>query len=238
MIITRAKRAFAVLRFGLLVLRYAGLWVALQKLGHQIYGKTIFLSLVKQLDEEDSSLPFSEECVAAPASPQEVEEFFENIRGESREGRYQLLVRKWYHERGLGRCYITRTSDTNEMCNVRWLVTAKDMIKAGFVGRLPNLREDEVNLENVYTLERFRSRGIQTASALQVQKSVTEQGFSRIVGQVAEDNIPSLKSNKRRGNQVFERVLERHLLFDVNRKVLERYDPPIPIPIPQENQQV
>lgn len=232
MINTEIKRLFDILRFGLLILLYTGPRVALQKLAHQIYGKTIFLGLVTQLDKIDASSPSTELCIAAPALSHDVEEFFKNIRAESIEGRYQLLVRKWYHKRGLGKCYITRTSDTNEMCNIRWIVTAKDMIEAGFVGRLPELKEDEANMENVYTLERYRNRGIQTASALQVRQIVKEFGFNRTVGQVAEDNIASLRSNKKRGGQVFQRVLERHLLFRVKRKVIERYEPPIPITIP------
>lgn len=150
---------------------------------------------------------------------------------------YELLVRKWQHERGLGTCYIARITDTNEMCNIRWLVTSKSAREAGLEHRLPPLKEDEASMENVYTLERFRRKGIQTASARQVEALARAQGFRRVVSQVAADNIPSLRSNRSRGHKVRERVLERHLLFRVTRRTLDRFDPPVPIIIPHEERQ-
>ena len=70
--------------------------------------------------------------------------------------KYQLLVRQWYHERGFGTPYVVKTTDTDEVCLVRWVVTSQDIEKAGLGDRFPKLEADEVMIENVYTLERFR----------------------------------------------------------------------------------
>jgi len=155
---------------------------------------------------------------------------------ESKESRYQLLVRKWFYERGFHNCYIARASDTNEMCNIRWMITSQDIREAGFENRLPKLKEDEVLLENVYTLERFRGRGTQAASYRHMTEIARKQGFRRVIAYVAEDNIPVLRLSMRRGYQVFEKVSERRILFHVTRETIQQMSTPVAIPIPQERQ--
>jgi len=153
--ITRIKHAFAVLRFGLLVLRYTGLWAALQKLLHQLHGRVVFLGVVRQF--QGAVPPPSFENVVARATPDDVREVFNRLDRESAEGRYQLLVRKWYHERGFGDCYVTRTSGTNEICFVCWMVTPLHVRALSWENRFP-VEHDTVLLENVYTFERVMER--------------------------------------------------------------------------------
>ena len=234
-IFARAKRAFDFIRYGLLTLRLAGPRIALRNLRHQLYSRTVFLRLTRPLGIPCP--PSSSKYVVEHASPEDMAEFFNKVHGETKEGRHQLLVRKWFYEHGFHNCYITRTSDTNEMCTIRWMITSQDIIKIGWENRFPKLKEDEVLLDNVYTLERFRRKGAQHTSIYQLGEILQSQGFRRLISYVAEDNIPSLKAVKKQGNQVFERVLERHVLFHVTRKTIERFDPPIPIPIPQEREE-
>jgi hypothetical protein len=172
-------------------------------------------------------------CTVTLASQEEAKDFFRKIFKESRESRYDLLVRNWFYERGFRNLYIARTVDTHEPCNIRWVITSQDIQDTGYQDRYPNLRDDEFMTENVYTLEKFRRMGVQGASLRQVYEMMYKQGFRWDIGYIAEDNIPNLKSNKKLGKLVFERVEERHLLFRVKRKTLERYDPPIPIFIPE-----
>jgi len=214
-----------------LTLRYAGLRYALQKLGHQFYSHTIFLHTVGDLLSARPAARFP--CHTVRASAEDVKELFDQMHDESNASKYQLLVRKWYHERGLGTPYVQKTLDTNEVCCIRWMVTAHDIAKAGFGNRFPVLGEDEVMLENVYTLERFRNKSVQTSS--KARDILSEMGFKKIKGFVAEDNIPELRFLKGRESRVFEKVEERHFLFRVSRKTLEQYDPPIPITVPNES---
>jgi hypothetical protein len=233
-ILTRVRGAVAFLHFGLLTLQYAGPRVALRKLAHQMYSRTIFLGTVTGPEAPSRSANFP--CIVVPASPEDLKEFFDSVRYESREGKYQIIGRRWWHERGFGTPYVTKTLDTNEVCCIRWMVTSRDLKQAGFEKRFPKLREDEVMIENIYTLEKFRRKGVQASSAHQINAIRKSKGLMWTKGYVAEDNIPELRFSQQRGSRVFERVLERHLLFRVTRRVLESYDPPIPIAIPQKNQ--
>jgi hypothetical protein len=77
--------------------------------------------------------------------------------------------------------------------------------------------------------------GVQGASLRPVYELMYKKGYRWDIGYIAEDNIPNLKSNKKLGKLVFEKIEERHFLFRVKRKTLKRYDPPIPIFITGED---
>ena len=228
----KIKRALAVLRFGLLTLRYAGLRFTLKKLAHQFYGRTIFYGTVKRLD--DPPVPHTFECHVTLASSKDIDELFSNVNSESKDGKYQLLVRKWYHERGFGDCYVTKFKDTNEICAARWMVNNKHLKEMGWESRFPSLGAKDVLRENTYVLERFRRMGIQQSGSLYMDRICLEMGLMHGKGWVAEDNIPALLSSLKNNWLAFEKISERHVLFHVTRKILERYDPPIPVPIPEE----
>ena len=112
----KVKRTFIIVIFGLRILRWCGPRVFLRKMANQLYGRTIFLVTIGQLDAPRP--PSSFQCTVSLASPDDVDELFRGLHHENPEGRYQLLVRKWYHERGLGDCYVTRATATNEICTV------------------------------------------------------------------------------------------------------------------------
>lgn len=224
------RHAFDVLWYGLLVLRYAGLRTMLQKIIHQVYAKTTFLVVKRSLDILYP--PSSFRGVLSVASQTDIREFFSLINKEDREFRYQLLIRKWYHQKGVGTAYVLRDADTSELCHIRWFVTKADIEKSGFTDRYLELKEDEVVIENSYTLEKYRGKGVQHTCAKLGDEVLRQQGFRWGIGYIADDNLPSLRSAKIRDNMVFAKTLERHTLFRVNRKTLERYDPPIPITVP------
>jgi hypothetical protein len=226
----RMRHAVAAIRSGLLTLRVVGLRSFLQKLGHQLYSRNVFVGTVKRLDDPIRYPSF--ECTVAPASPQDLAELFSKIHSESRDGRYQLLVRKWYHERGFGDCYVTKVKDTGELCGARWVVTSKHIRDMGWEARFPGLSGEDVLIENVYVLEKFRRMGVQQSSFFHIAGICRESGFTNAKGWVAEDNIPELMACRKSDWLAFEKVVERHFLFRVTRNILERYVPPVPVQIP------
>ena len=173
----------------------------------------------------------------ALASPADIDEFFEKMERETKECRYELLARKWFYECGFHNCYVVRTTDTNALCHVRWMVTSPDnsIIDASFKDRLPRLKEDEALMENIFTFKEYRAKGITISIGLQMAEIARKQGIRRIMAYVAEDNIPSLRACKTQGFQVFEKVLERHVLFHARRQTIEELSPSIPIPIAQKD---
>jgi len=98
-----------------------------------------------------------------------------------------------------------------------------------------SLDEDEVMSENNYTFERFRRKGVSRATAIQIREIMLQLGYRHRREYTDETNIAQLRNEEKSGNMVRERILERHFLFRVTRKILERYDPPIPVKAPQVN---
>jgi hypothetical protein len=231
--INKMKRALTVLWFGLLTLRYAGLWVALKKLAHQLYGRSIFYGTIKILDEPPESYTFK--CYVTLASAEDIDKLFSNVNTKNGDEKYQLLVRKWYHERGFGDCYVTKVEDKSEICATRWVVTKKHLKEMGWENRFSKLQEDEILLENIYVLEQYRRMGVQTSGSHHMFKICRDRGFKYAKGWIADDNVPELYACQKHNWLAFEKVLERHILFHVTRKVLESYNPPISVPIPQQN---
>jgi hypothetical protein len=230
----KVKNAFTVVRFGLLILRWCGLRIFVSKTLHQLYGRAVFLVVAKQVDREQ--LPSDFKCTVSLASPNDMKELFSALRTESPEGRYQLLVRKWYHERGFGDCYIVRAVDTKEICGVRWLITQEHVKQLGWEDRFP-LEEDEYISENAYTFENYRRNGSAVAASNIIKDIVNQLGFKRYKYYIDETNIPSLKWSKRYGDKASERILESHFLFRISRKILEQYNPPVPVEAPPDSEE-
>ncbi|UCB42155.1 MAG: hypothetical protein JSV77_06700 [Dehalococcoidales bacterium] len=228
-LLTKLRRVVSVVHFGLLTLRYAGLRFALRKLAHQLYSRTVFL--YSEGDINISPPPPRFLSITVRATEEDVQEIFNQMNNESNAGKYDLLIRKWYHERGIGTPYVQKTTDTNEVCSIRWVMTARDIENAGLQNRYPELKEDEMMFENTYVLERFRDKGIHSSSNM--GELMAGLGFKRSKAFIAENNIPQLHYMRRRDRRVYARVMEHHFLFRVTRKTLERYNPPIIPEIPE-----
>ncbi|UCB43127.1 MAG: hypothetical protein JSV77_00305 [Dehalococcoidales bacterium] len=74
------------------------------------------------------------------------------------------------------------------------------------------------------------------ATAIQIREIMLQLGYRHRREYTDETNMAQLRGEEKSGNMVHEKILERHLLFRVTRKTLERYDPPIPVKAPDESQ--
>ncbi len=227
------SRIIAVIRYGMLTWRYAGLRIMLRELAHQLYDKEIFYGTIK--DFQDPVPPSSFPCYVRIASADDLKELARIIKGENRGARYQLLVPMYRHQQGVSDCYVTLTIDTNEICHVSWFITPAHVKSMGWTERFPDLPADTILNENVYTFERFRRKGVQRAAYRHNRDRWQAQGFKYEAGYVAEDNIPEMIASEKDGWKVFNRVLARHFLFRVTWHVLERYEPPAGIRVLKAN---
>jgi len=221
---------------GLLALKLLGPRLLLQKLRHQIYSQNPFLRLGKELEWRYHSLASHKGVTLLPASSEDVAQFFQTMAKESKESRYELLVRRRFYEKGFHDCYIGRATDSGEICSIVWMVTSRDVEKTKSENLYPGLRQDEVFGEHIYTLEKFRGKGVMNSTGRQHEEIARERGFKRMLFHVKEDNIPSLKSSIRRGHLVYQRLVRCRFLFHVKMKIIDHFDPAIPISIPDETQ--
>ena len=218
------------------MLRLLGPQLFLKKVRYQFFSQIPHLCVGKELDKSNLSSESPKRVILLPVSPENVLQFFELIAGESKESRYAMLVRKNFYEKGFKNCYIGKIIESDEMASITWLVTPDDVKKTGFEHRYPFLKEDEILGENIYTLEKFRGKGVMNTTGRQKETIAAKQGFKRILFIVREDNVPSLKSSIKRGHLVYRRLMISHVLFRAKVEIVENYNPPVPISIPHETQ--
>ena len=211
---------------GLLALRLLGPRLFVRKLARLLYSKTRFLVFVKDLDQES---PVSgNKVMLSPGSSEDVAKFFHLMLKESRESRYELLERKRFYEKGFRSCYIGRMIDSTEVCCIFWLVTNRDIERAGSENYYPTLREDDIFMENTYMLEKFRGRGIMDDVARQIEGIIRQMGFKRWIRFPQESNLPSVRMCLKSGHLLSQRFLLCRFLFQTRKKNIEHFDPPIP----------
>lgn len=217
----------------LLALKLLGPRIFTQNLKTQLYSQIPFLCLGKELDRGYPSQEIYKGFTLLPASSEDVENFFQLMVKESKSSQYELLVRKRFYERGFRDCYIGREDNSNEMCCIVWMVTPTDVKNTHSANIYPGLKKDELFAENIYTLEKFRGKGVMTSTGFQQEEIARKLGFKRMFFYVKEDNISSLKSCKRRGHLTYSKLLRCHFLFHVKIQTTQRFNPAIPIVIPQ-----
>ena len=215
--LTRALKKF---QFASIILFYGGPIPFLRHLKAQIYERSIFLGLEKDLGSDSIVVPCDIPYYLAAATAEDIEELAEAAKAEGKESAYELLGRQWYYESGFRDCYLARSQETDELCFIQYMIPAAnyELIDSSFRNRLPNIREDEVWLENSYTFRKYRGKRVMSSILIELASIARRKGFRRMVTYIKEDNIASIKGCERAGFKVFERVPERKLLFLTSRK--------------------
>ena len=95
---------------------------------------------------------------------------------------------------------------------------------SGFGNRLPELKKDEVLLENCYTFEKYRGKGIMPALVCELQKKAAGK-FQRMLTYVRQDNSASLRVFEKLEYKKFEEASELKLFFRTLRKHRESNSP-------------
>ena len=214
------KQAFRKIRYAILELRYGGLRTFFRQLRRQVYSRATFLGLEKALDGKNTPIPCGIRYSLRPASGKDMEEVLQRARTESKESVHELIQRKWFYESGFRNCYVGRTDNGDELCYIQWLVSSEDReaMNHGFKGRLPRLKEDEVLVENVFTFQKYRRKGVMSSAVVELAEIAREKGFKRMLAYVREDNIASLKAFEKAGFKKFEEIPEVKFLFFTKRK--------------------
>jgi hypothetical protein len=216
------------------MLRLLGPQLFLRKFRCQLFSRVPHLCLGKELDNKNMVSESPEVVILLPASSEDVMQFFHLMAVESKNSRYAMLVRKSFYQEGFDNCYIARTIESDEMASITWLLRRSDLKKTRFEHRYPFLKEDEIIAENIYTLEKFRGKGVMESTGRQEEAIAAGRGFKRMLFIVREDNVPSLKSCKRSGRLVYQKLMISHFLFHIKVETIDKYNPPVPISIPDE----
>ncbi len=210
-------------RYVLRVLKIIGPGMFLRQLKGRIYSRTAFIGLEKDLNAESVPVQCRIEYTLHPGTEEDMEEVLQKTKSESKESARELLRRKSFYESGFRNFYVARTGDTNEICHIKWMITAddNDVIRNSSGNTLPLLKAGEVIVENTFTFEKYRRTRIGAAVRRDLAEMARKKGFKRMIGYVERDNPASLRSFIIDGYHQFEEIDELRFLFLIKRKYMK-----------------
>ena len=134
-------------------------------------------------------------------------------------------------EKNIPICYVATTSE-DIPCHRHWLMDYKqnENIKAFWGESFPVLNADEALIESIFTIPKYRSKGIMPAVLDKMAKKSKNLGLRYLILFVEIDNIPSLKGSHRSGFEPYVLRTEKWFLFkreisfkDLSSEVLDSY---------------
>jgi len=131
----------------------------------------------------------------------------------------ELVYRLEHLNADIPTCYVA-VSGEGVPAYLQWLMgpSMNDRIQAHFNGIFPVLAPDEALLENAFTLEAFRGKGVMPAAMALIAEEGSKIGARWVITFVEVSNIPSLKGCKRSG---FSPYMMRHEKWSFFRRTLE-----------------
>ena len=206
--------------YAVLLLKIGGLKAFLRQLGRQIYSRDILLGMEKYLKGKNKPYSSRVEYSLELGTEEDLQEVLVKSRTESKESVHELLQRKWFYDCGFHECYVGRISDTGELCHIQWFVPSEvdGKVLKDFRSRLPQLKNDEILIENVYTFEKYRRNRIMLSVTSALCDLARDKGVNRAIAYVRRDNIAALEGFEKAGFKKFEEIPELKFLFHTRRK--------------------
>jgi len=213
-------RVIRKLRYGVLLIRIEGPIGFLGQMRSQIYSRTVYVGLERDLATETAPVPCQVEYRLTVASREDMEEVLALAGSEGEEAVYELLGRKLFYDSGFRDCYLARTVETNEPCFMQWMISHANLqaLDPRTARNAPRLRDDELWMENSYTFKKYRGKRVMSSVLVDLAEIAKEGGFRRMLSYVREDGLASIKGCERAGFTAFERVPESRFLFSTRRK--------------------
>jgi GNAT superfamily N-acetyltransferase len=199
-------------------LRTGGIGVFLGQFKRQIYSRDTLFGFEKGLPDGNSAVEKRPPFVLERAGKHDIDELVTMTKTESKDSLHELLERIWFYENGFQDCYVARSADNGELYGIAWLVFPAQVMKDGFSSRLPVLKKDEILLENCYTFEKHRGKGLMPAMVNELCEKARTMKFKRLITYIRLDNHASLRVFDKLAFKKFEEISELKLLFHTSRK--------------------
>lgn len=122
-------------------------------------------------------------------------------------------------EKNIPKCFVATTLD-DQPCFRQWLIGPENRqdIKEFWGDAFPDIQEDEMLLEDGFTVPDMRGKGIMSAAITRIIEKEKRPEINAVITFVGADNVASLKGIHRSGFKPYTLRTEKWLLF--KRKVL------------------
>lgn len=213
------------------LVRRGQLGSALAELGRRLYSNRIAFGLKRDLFHH-TTMPAAELDISIrPLRLADVSQLFSSSGNESGEAVRNRIRRLRHINAGISTCYVA-VDESDRPLYIQWLMGAdeNERIQEHFGGEYPELKQDEMLMENLFTVEAHRGRRIMPCALWQIAEIAREQKARRVVAFVGSDNVASLKGCSRAGLRPY---LVRHDKWRLFRRYIsfEPYTGAIPYPL-------
>ncbi len=130
-----------------------------------------------------------------------------------RDIKYRLVGKAWLMS-GIKTCYVTETEEKIP-CHLQWMIGPEEnnRLLQFTGGGLPRISDNDVILENAFTTEAYRRRGIELWTVKQLLAKAVACGAGRVILFVRDTNTVTQKIVRRLGFVPYLEKTDRRFLF-------------------------
>jgi hypothetical protein len=127
--------------------------------------------------------------------------------------KYRLIGKSWLMS-GIKTCYVTETEDKIP-CHMQWMIGPEENTRLSqFTGvGLPSIGDNEVLLENAFTIEAYRRMRIEVWTVKQLLEKAVASGAGRAILFVRDTNLVTQKIVRGLGFEPYLKKTDLRLLF-------------------------
>ena len=182
------------------LLRAARFRILFQELRRRIYSDRITYGLVRDLSLDCEAPQSRIAMTVRPLRRDDVPGLLAISREQNSSDIYDRIRRQHLIDYGIETCYVAVTED-GDPCFMQWLIgpDQNERIYEFFGGEYPGLKPDEMLMENAFTPEKYRGKGVMASAMWMIAAYATARKARRIITFVGDSNIASLKGCQRSG---------------------------------------
>jgi RimJ/RimL family protein N-acetyltransferase len=213
------KSFFKKFRYALLLGRVAGPIALVGELIRQIYSKSYFVGVEKDLEEPFKSFQTDIEYILRKGNQDDIDQILEAAKTQNKENAYEIVMRKMFYDTGFRNFYVARTKGDGELCYFAWLLSSREHpeLRDGFKGISP-IKESEVLMFNLFAFEKFRGTGLASSIDSMLCLIAAQKGYKRAIAYPLANNIAGIKALEKIGFKKCCWKFERRFLFSVERR--------------------
>ena len=186
----------------------------IDELGHRVFSTSRFIGF-----QRDPHTPLEIPAVDLKLNirPIQKSDYVKLLHFTQQTSQYEIknrLVRKAWLMSGVKTCYVTEIEEKIP-CHLQWMIGPEENARLSqFTGGvLPSIGDNEVLLENAFTIEAYRRRGIEIWTVKQLLEKAVAGGARRAILFVRDTNLVTQKIVRGLGFEPYLIKTDLRLLF-------------------------
>lgn len=137
----------------------------------------------------------------------------DDLKSSDRDCRREFYSRLLFYKSGFKNCYVLKNKNKEIACML-WVVypSENEIIKKHFKKKFYPLRDNQVMLENVFTIPKYRGFGFSPTATIEILNLVRSQGYKSAIIYSRKDRIDSLNDIMKLGFKI-QKLIKEYKVF-------------------------